>query len=389
MSNPPSHEGLVDLIYQAAIDTELWPEVIDQLIERVDGEAATLHWYDLFSGRSSGIGARVDQVSLDKGFEMYGACSPLTEKDTIKKRQRLRNYVPKIRRDIDWLPKDEFVKTAYYNDFFQSFGFHSDVTLGLMVEDVGDGAFEGAGLNIFRHKRFGEWTDENLALFSDLHPHLVRSYRMGRRISANQHVGESLMQFLDRASWGVFSLDRGRRVIYCNRLARAFLAEESGLTLVGRRLSAHGSAAARRLHQLTARAATPDCEDRSGGSMTLATPSRQRPLALVAYPLHGEGAAHFPRTSAVVVSVTDLDACVSLPEKELRELFGLTHAESRVALALSDGLEPALVANRLGIALPTVRTHLAHIFDKTETSGQAALNGLLARVGTSVASAGS
>jgi DNA-binding CsgD family transcriptional regulator/PAS domain-containing protein len=389
MSNPPSHEGLVDLIYQAAIDTELWPQVINQLIDLVDGEAATLHWYDLFSGRSSGIGARVDQASLDKGFEMYGACSPLTERDTRKKRQRLRNYVPKIRRDIDWLPKDEFVNTTYYNDFFQSFGFHSDVTLGLMVEDIGDGAFEGAGLNIFRHKRFGEWTEENMALFGALHPHLIRSYRMGRRISANQYVGESLMQFLDRASWGVFILDRDRRVIYCNRPAQAFLAEESGLTLVGRRLSAHGSAEARRLHQLTARAAALDSEDRAGGSMALATPNRQRPLALVAYPLQGERAAHFPRTSAVVVSVTDLDASVSLPEKELRELFGLTQAESRVALALSEGLDPALVARRLCIALPTVRTHLAHIFDKTETSGQAALNGLLARVGSSVGSAGS
>ena len=70
-------------------------------------------------------------------------------------------------------------------------------------------------------------------------------------------------------------------------------------------------------------------------------------------------------------------------------MFGLTQAKSRVALALSEGLDPALVARRLCIALPTVRTHLAHIFDKTETSGQAALNGLLARVGSSVGSAGS
>jgi len=384
MSNPAGHEGFVDLIYQAAVDADLWTEVLDRLIESVDAEAATLHWYDLFTGRSNGIGARVDQERLDRGFELFGACSPLTEHDVLKKRRRLRNYVPRIRRDIDWLPKEDFLRTTYYNDFFQAFGFHSDVSLGLMVEEVGDGAFEGAGLNIFRHKRFGEWTDDNMALFAALHPHLVRSYRLGRRISANQGVGQSLMQFLDRASWGVFILDRDGRVIYFNRQAQAFLAEEAGLTLVGRRLSAGGSAEARRLHQLVARAATPDGKDRTGGSMTLATPDRQRPLALVAYPLRGERATLFPRTSAVVVTVTDLDACVSLPEKELRELFGLTQTESRVALALSEGLDPASVAKRFGLAMPTVRTHLSHIFDKTETSGQAALNGLLARVGATL-----
>jgi DNA-binding CsgD family transcriptional regulator len=360
--------------------------VLDHLVELVDGEAATLHAYDMFTGRSSGVGARVDQASLDEGFEKFGPCNPLTERDPLKKRSRLRNYVPKIRRDVDWLPKEDFVRTTYYNEFFQSFGFHSDVSLGLMVEEVGDGAFEGAGLNIFRHQRFGEWTDQNTALLATLHPHLIRSYRLGRRISANQHVGESLMQFLDRAPWGVFVLDAKGQVIYFNRQAQGFLAEEGGLNLVGRRLAAHRPADARRLDQLVALAAAPNAEDCSGGSMALATPSRHRPLALVAHPLRGEPAALFPRTSAVVVAVTDLDACVSLPEKELRELFGLTRAESRVALELWDCLDPALVANRLGVALPTVRTHLAHIFDKTETNGQVALNGLLSRIGTTMGS---
>jgi DNA-binding CsgD family transcriptional regulator len=380
MSNPSGHEDFVDLIYQAAIDTALWPEVLDRLVELIDGEAATLHWYDLFSGVSSGVGARVDQGALDRAFEDYGPCNPLTQKDPAKKRHNLRNYVPRIRRDVDWLPKEDFLKTAYYNDFFQSFGFHSDVSLGLMVEEVGAGAFEGAGVNIFRHKRVGDWTDENMALCAALHPHLIRSYRMGRRIAAKQRVGESLIQFLDRAPWGIFLLGAQGQVNHFNQTGGALLAEECGLAVAGRRLSAHRPADARRLHQLVARAATPEGELRTGGSMTLATPGRQRPLSLLVCPVRGERAALLPSGSAVVVWVTDLDATVSLPEKELRELFGLTLAESRVALALSEGLDPTMVAKRLGLAMPTVRTHLAHIFEKTETSGQVALSSLLMRV---------
>src|SRR5580658_814170 len=110
MRNPSGHEDFVDLIYESAIDATLWPEVLDRLVGLVDGEAATLHWYDLFSGKSSGVGARVDQAALDRGFEAYSGCSPLTEKDPAKKRRNLRNYVPRIRRDVDWLPKREFLK---------------------------------------------------------------------------------------------------------------------------------------------------------------------------------------------------------------------------------------------------------------------------------------
>ncbi len=383
MRNPSGHEDFVDLIYQAAIDTELWPQVLDQLVELVEGEAATLHWYDLFSGASSGVGARVDQAALDRGFEEFGHCSPLTEKDPAKKRHRLRNYIPRIRRDTDWLAKEEFLKTAYYNDFFQSFGFHSDVTLGLMVEEVGGGRFEGAGLNVFRHKRAGDWTDENMALCSALHPHLIRSYRMGRRIAAEQRVGESLIEYLDRAPWGIFILDACGRVNHFNRAAQTLLSEAAGLTLLGRRLSARRSDDTRRLHQLVARAASADSEQRTGGSMMLATPGRQRPLSIVICPVRGAPAAVYPGAPTVIACVMDLDATVTLPEKELRDLFGLTLAEARVALALSEGLEPATIARRLGLSLPTVRTHLAHIFDKTETRGQVALGSLLMRLATS------
>lgn len=380
MSNPAGHEAFVDLIYQAAIDAELWPQVLERLVELVDGEAATLHWYDLFSGMSSGVGARVDQAALDRGFAAYGHCSPLTQKDPVKKRHNLRNYVPRIRRDVDWLPKHEFVKTAYYNDFFQSFGFHSDVTLGLMVEEVGGGAFEGAGVNIFRHKRAGDWTREDMGQLSALHPHLIRSYRMGRRIAAKQRVGESLAQVLDGASWGIFLTDTRGRVSHFNRAADALLAEAGGLAIAGGLLSAGRPGETRRLQQLVARAASPDAGERTGGSMLLPTPGRQRPLALLVCPVRGERATLLPEPASVVVWVTDLDAAVSLPEKELRDLFGLTLAESRVATALSEGLDPAMVARRLGLSLPTVRTHLAHIFEKTETGGQVALSRLLTRV---------
>jgi DNA-binding CsgD family transcriptional regulator len=387
MSNPAGYEGFVDLIYQAAIDSELWPTVLDRLVELIDGEAATLHWYDLFSGASNGVGVRVDQTALDKGFEAFSSCSPLTEKDPAKKRHRLRNYVPRIRRDVDWLPKDQFIRTAYYNDFFQAFGFHSDVTLGLMVEEVGGGAFEGAGLNVFRHKRHGDWSDDNMALCAALHPHLIRSYRMGRRVAAQQRLGDGLMQYIDQAPWGMFILDAFGRINHANETGQALLAEPGGLTVAGGRLSARRSDDTRRLLQLIGRAGSPDREQRTGGSMTLTTPGRRRPLSILVCPMRGDRASVYPGASAVMACVMDPDASVTLPEKELQDLFGLTLAETKVALALGEGLDPAEVARRLGLSLATVRTHLAHIFDKTETRGQVALSSLLTRLATAAPAA--
>ncbi|TWS97615.1 helix-turn-helix transcriptional regulator [Reyranella sp. CPCC 100927] len=63
----------------------------------------------------------------------------------------------------------------------------------------------------------------------------------------------------------------------------------------------------------------------------------------------------------------------------LRRRFRLTPAEAKVALQLTKGDGRLAVANRLGITLATVSTHLRHIFAKTGTHRQAELVGLLLR----------
>lgn len=47
----------------------------------------------------------------------------------------------------------------------------------------------------------------------------------------------------------------------------------------------------------------------------------------------------------------------------------LTPTEFRVALALRSGLSPAAIAERMAIAMPTVRTHLRNLYSKTGLRG--------------------
>ena len=51
-------------------------------------------------------------------------------------------------------------------------------------------------------------------------------------------------------------------------------------------------------------------------------------------------------------------------------VFDLTKAEIRTLERLLGGSSPAEIANALGVALPTVRTHLSNIFAKTGTARQ-------------------
>ena len=55
------------------------------------------------------------------------------------------------------------------------------------------------------------------------------------------------------------------------------------------------------------------------------------------------------------------------------ELYGLTRGELRVLLAMAPGLNVREAADTLGIGETTAKTHLQHIYAKTNTSKRAEL----------------
>ncbi len=63
--------------------------------------------------------------------------------------------------------------------------------------------------------------------------------------------------------------------------------------------------------------------------------------------------------------------------QDLREYFDLTPAESRVALLLCAGHVPKEVARALQVSVPTVRSHLRALLEKTGTARQTELIQLL------------
>jgi len=81
-----------------------------------------------------------------------------------------------------------------------------------------------------------------------------------------------------------------------------------------------------------------------------------------------------------VVFVSDPSQKVRPPAVILRALFGLTPAESRLALLLCDGHTPRQIADLIGVSTNTLKTQLTSIYRKTGTSRQSQLVRLLGSV---------
>jgi DNA-binding CsgD family transcriptional regulator len=105
-------------------------------------------------------------------------------------------------------------------------------------------------------------------------------------------------------------------------------------------------------------------------------PVGRRPLTVLVTALRDRDA---PANSEAVIAVfvTDPEDAPALDVQLLRDWYGLTPAEARLAALLASGLSLHDIVERLGIAANTARTHLKSIFGKTETRRQGELIRLL------------
>ena len=115
--------------------------------------------------------------------------------------------------------------------------------------------------------------------------------------------------------------------------------------------------------------------------MALARPVPRRPLSALVVPLKIELTWFVTGRPAAIVFVADPDSAPRTAPDQLRNLYRLTPAEAAVAIAIARGGGLQAVADELGISLTTARTHLQHVFEKTETRRQAELGRLIATSG--------
>lgn len=185
---------------------------------------------------------------------------------------------------------------------------------------------------------------------------------------------------LDRISSGIVLFAAGGSVVFANTAARKIFAEADGLKLFqaegSQRLLAHDAEADRRLADALAAALDHDSIEASHFARCVGVPRRSRALPysvqFSALPAsnefgHGSGAPQ------AIAFITDCTTPMRADAAQLQQVFGLTPAEARAALALSDGGSLEETAAGLGVSTNTLKSQLSGIYQKTGVDSRAKL----------------
>lgn len=365
-------ERAINLIYDTLDDRASWRSVLECLHEAVGGRAVHLLAFD----------ARHGTLSFSDGANM----APQIDLEYIQKYQFIDPRVALLRSawPDTWLHCDEHFDEAFVagDPFYQGFLIPHGARY-LSICKLVENSEATVMLAFLRRPGEGSLPPDALAFLDRLRPHMERAARMGLArfvYSAQALVGHALV---DRLRQPVMLLTTEGDVVLANEAARRLLGATSLAQLDGRRLvlpqayhrpfleqcaalehqMRSGEADGRDCRTLHMRSGPGEAPDVLYGFFSLLVPERTmgsfglRPLVMLFFYHPG--------------SAQEIDSAL------LTAAFGLSHAESRVAALLADGVPLKGIADALGVQYDTVRKQLVSIYQKTATNRQPELVRLL------------
>jgi DNA-binding CsgD family transcriptional regulator len=221
-------------------------------------------------------------------------------------------------------------------------------------------------------------TPERVKLMSGLVVHLQQALRTHDKLAALADSAVELAGALEVVRHGVIIVAGEHLMINLNSAAERILRAEDGLCMRSGRIAATSTRAEQELHcAIQDPLAGEPSTVRTGRSLTCCRPPGKRPYVIHVLPSHRRNADDPLRQPMALVLIIDPADEPEPAAALLRRLYRLTEAEAEVALHVMRGADLKQISEELSISYTTVRTHLQHVFGKTDTHRQAELVRLL------------
>lgn len=358
---------LVSAVYAAAVTPERWDATLAQLVSALDGCGGALALARRTPGTAEiqvrNVGA--DPSAMRTYNEYYG---------------RLDHVAAAIEQSPVGLVHTgtELILPHMHSEFHADWIRPNDFEDGVFVRLTGGAVCEWLAVAAPRRSEpFG--TTERVTLMRQLVPHLQQAIRTQGKLADLARRQADLAGAMELVPNGIVIVGPGCQVVHLNSAAERILRVGDGLRLRSSgSITATAPHADRELNRLAHRALGDTHSGIAGGGTFMCPrPSGRRAYAVHVVPLGREAIALNSSTATALVLVIDPARDPEPDAAVLRRLYRLTDTEAEVALQVlrCEGLNP--VADELSVSLATVRTHLQHVFDKTDTHRQAELVRLL------------
>lgn len=265
------------------------------------------------------------------------------------------------------LKGNDLKEKAYFKEFLKRNSLKDIKILGVFKNEE-----YGFNLFLFRKKSFKRGDD---SFYKDSFKFLRMVLIFLIELEKKESLIEDLKIFLNLEGKGILLFDEKMKLLYSNKIAELILKEGDGVRIGKEGLEINDSVKSIQLKDDLRKFLI--LNDFSKKSQIFAIQRSNRKNLIIHFfyifsfgPLAGS-------TKRILVVLYD-PFLSPLPDSMLlKKTFNFTKQETNIALMFANGMDLKDISNRLNISLHTVRTHLKHIYKKTNTEKQAALIKLL------------
>jgi len=369
MQDAETISALIADIYDAALEPEQWPRVLGLICDFVGGHGSTLFAHD--SARPHAtlfFNYRNDPKYLQLYAEKYIHMNPLMPAVTF-------HEVGRVFTVGDLVSDAELKATRFYSEFQQPQGI-----IDAMFVNLEKSGTSHMTMSLIASEQTGVFDAQKRQRLALLVPHVRRAVLIGHIIAGHDAEKAALASALSRVASAVFLVDAVGRIAFANE--RAVQMTEDGKMLRSEQgiLAAVAPDANQVLREAFAAARNGDAAvggDAVAISLTASTSERwlAHVLPLTSGVRRQAGAAH-SAVAAVFVRKAGLDS--RSPLEALAKIYKLTATEVRVLQGVVEIGGTRQIAEALGVAETTAKTHLQSLYAKIGVNRQVDLVKLVA-----------
>ena len=371
MSEESELIALIDLIYAAVLDGDLWPTVLAKLADATGALQAVIGTLDRRTDTYDSISRRADP-DLQASYKNYWAFhNPIWTKATVLPAGEVFSLDAVM-------PRQDFAKTPIFNEWWKQ----ADYGLAMLLANLPVEDRLSSLLCVINAPGNNALTSEQIRVFETAARHVSRAVRVHRQLWTLGLMHGAAPERLESLRQGAILVDAAANVLFANAAARAVLETGDGLVLkCGCLASSDGADTLQRLIASCARGVGP-LRGPLGGELDVRRGPNRPSLHVAVTPLRSKDpATEIPwlglRPPAAIVTMADPETGRRRLAQNLHSRFGLTGAETGLAAEILKGDGRAAAARRRGISVATARAQLSSIFEKTGTHRQAELVHLL------------
>ncbi len=350
--------NIIGMIYDAALEPGRWELAIDAVRARLNFYNAMLTLIDLPTMRA----VVAAQVNVPPEYDPMQAPHYLASVSTLwGGPQAIAKHTieePVILSEAS--DPANWPDNLYYRDFAQPQGIFDVMAVALvrtpgLVGDLGFGRHVSAG-------RPGAVEADQLRILA---PHLRRAMMVSGLLDTGASALATLEATVEATPAGVVLVDRDMRIVHANTSAIRMLDDRDPIRRIGDRLELRHELLSGQLATAVAGSAESVA---TIGRRGLGIPARRAdgsPLVLHVMPLTPRQLRQpMLRGAVAAIFIAENDGSRHLGDA-LGLLFGLTPTEARVFELAAGGQSSRQMAEVLGVAPSTIKTHLLHVYDKT------------------------